>query len=141
MNAPPEPLRVGDAVRRRRIFSADDVAEYHAVTGDTGLRFGSGEGGAVPGPLLAGMISEILGTTLPGLGTMWLKQSIRYRGSAGIGEEVEAEVLVTRLRPDKGLVDLDTVCRAAADTVLEGTALVLVPSLAARAQRAEGYDR
>jgi acyl dehydratase len=129
-------LRVGERARRRRVFSQEDVAEYRALTGDAGLRYGSGAGGTVPGPLLAGMISDLLGTALPGVGTMWLKQSIRYPGSARIGEEVEAEVVITGLRPDKGLVDLDTTCRVTAGGVLEGRALVLVPDLASGAKGA-----
>jgi hypothetical protein len=126
------PIRVGDAALQTKAFTAEDVAEYRDLSGDAGLRFGPGAAEAVPGPLLAGMISDLLGTTLPGLGTMWMKQSLVYVGSAALGMTVTASVRVTRLRPDKGLVDLDAVCRCGGD-VVAGRALVMVPNLADRA--------
>lgn len=128
------PLRLGDSALRVRVFTVADVAGYRHLSGDAGMRFGSEESDAVPGPLVAGMISDLLGTTLPGLGTMWLKQTLRYRRAAAVGEEVVAEVQITRLRPDKGLVDLATVCRVAGGLLLEGAALVLVPDLEERAR-------
>jgi acyl dehydratase len=128
-------LRVGDGAERRRIFARADVDGYRSLSGDPGLQFGPGDPDAVPGPLVAGMISDLLGTTLPGPGTMWLKQTLRYPGTARIGGEVVAEIRVTRLRPDKGLVDLAATCRAGGEPVLEGDSLVLVPDLEDR------YDR
>lgn len=125
-------LLVGAAAERRRTFTPEDVAEYRHLSGDAGMGFGRPEPGGVPGPLLAGMISDLLGTTLPGLGTMWLKQSIRHLDAVPVGAEVVAEVRVTRLRPEKGLVDLHTECRSGGHPVLDGAALVLVPDLERR---------
>lgn len=126
-------MRVGDSASRTRTFSADDIAEYRGLSGDAGLRFGDG-GGGVPGPLLAGMISDVLGTTLPGLGTMWMKQSLEYSGSAALGAEVVATVTITRMVPEKGLVYLESACRAGGETVVAGRTLVMVPNLATRAR-------
>jgi hypothetical protein len=122
-------LQIGASAERRRVFEAADVEGYRTLSGDPGLRFGPGGSDAVPGPLLAGMISDLLGTTLPGPGTMWLKQTLRYPGEARIGDEVVAEVRITRIRTDKGLVDLTAVCRVGGEPVLEGGSLVLVPDL------------
>jgi len=126
------PIRVGDAALQTKAFTAEDVAEYRDLSGDAGLRFGPGGAEAVPGPLLAGMISDLLGTTLPGLGTMWMKQTLVYLGSAALGATVTAAVRVTRLRPDKGLVDLEATCRCGGEDVVTGRALVMVPNLADR---------
>ena len=125
------PLAVGDTASRSRAFDADDVAEYRDLAGDRGLRFGSGQDG-VPGPLLAGMISDLLGTTLPGLGTRWMKQSLRFAGTARTGEKVEAVVTITRMVPEKGLVYLDSVCRCGGAEVAGGRTLVMVPNLTDR---------
>jgi len=126
------PLQVGDAASRSRTFLSEDVVEYCSLSGDAGLRFGSRDPG-VPGPLLAGMISDLLGTTLPGLGTMWMKQSLDYSGNAGVGDEVVATVSITRLVPEKGLVYLASECRCGEDIVVSGRSLVMVPNLADRA--------
>jgi acyl dehydratase len=126
------PIAEGDAAMQTRAFDAEDVAAYRELSGDRGLGFGPGDRDAVPGPLLAAMISDLLGTTLPGLGTMWLKQRLSYPGSAPVGATVTATVRVTRLRPEKDLVDLETICRCGGEPVLAGEALVMVPGLAAR---------
>jgi acyl dehydratase len=124
------PLRIGSRAERRRAFDVAGVAAYRDLSGDRGLGFG--EPGGVPGPLLAGMISDLLGTELPGPGTMWMKQEMRFPAAAPIGVEVVATVEVTRLRPEKGLVDLATSCAVGGAEVLDGRALVLVPGLAGR---------
>ena len=125
------PLRLGDTATSDREFSADDVAAYRRLAEDGGLRFGDGDG--VPGPLLAGMISDLLGTTLPGLGTNWMKQSLDYRGSAPVGAGVTAAVTIERMVPEKGLVYLHSECRCAGEVVVDGRTLVLVRNLAERA--------
>ncbi|MCB2222721.1 MAG: phosphate acetyltransferase [Actinobacteria bacterium] len=125
-------LRLGDSATRVRSFTAADIEGYRDLSGDPGLGFGDGAGG-VPGPLLAGMISDLLGTTLPGLGTMWMKQSLEYGGSAPVGAEVTAEVTITRMVPEKGLVYLDSACRVGGETVVAGSTLVMVPNLGERA--------
>lgn len=125
------PLRIGDAATRARTFVPGDVAEYRRLAQDSGLRFGSGEEG-VPGPLLAGMISDLLGTGLPGLGTQWMKQSLAYTGTAPVGVEVVASVTIVRMVPEKGLVYLDSCCRCRDTTLVSGRTLVLVGNLADR---------
>jgi len=84
----------------------------------------------VPGPLLGGMISCLLGTQLPGRGTNWLKQRLEYPAPAFVGEEITATAQVIRLRPEKELVNLQTICtNARGEIVCQGEALVLVKDL------------
>ena len=125
------PLAVGDTAARSRRFTSADVAEYRDLSGDTGLGFGAAAGG-VPGPLLAGMISDLLGTTLPGLGTNWMKQSLAYPGIALLGAEVTATVTIERMVVEKGLVYLHSECRCGGEVVAAGRTLVLVRNLAER---------
>ena len=124
-------LAIGQKARVSRTFTADDVAAYRALSGDAGLGFGEASGAAaVPGPLLSGIFSDLLGTQLPGPGTNWLKQSLRYPAVAKVGEMVTAVVEITHLRPDKALVNLRTTCETTAGVVVcEGEALVLVKDL------------
>ncbi len=125
-------LAIGQEARASRIFTAEDVSTYRALSGDAGLRFGpanSSEVATVPGPLLSGIFSDLLGTQLPGPGTNWLKQSLQYPHPAYVGEVVTAVVQITRLRPEKALVNLRTTCVTTAGVVCEGEALVLVKDL------------
>ena len=78
------------------------------------------------------MISDLLGTSLPGLGTMWMKQALEYAGSAPVGAEVVATVTITRMVHEKGVVYLQSECRCGGAVVAGGRSLVLVPDLAAR---------
>ena len=104
-------LAVGQEARASRTFSAEDVAHYQQLSGDTGLNFGTADTScAVPGPLLSGMFSDLLGTKLPGRGTNWLKQSLSFPAVAKVDEEITAVVKIIRLRPEKALVNLHTTC-------------------------------
>nr|HID12298.1 MaoC family dehydratase [Anaerolineae bacterium] len=128
-------LELGQKAIVRRIFTHEDLLEYAALTGDVtetvadeeqGKR-NRGERPVVPGPLLGGMFSYLLGTRLPGPGTNYLKQRFRFLAPAYLGEEITAMVEITRLRPEKELVNLRTVCtNPAGQMVCEGEALVLV---------------
>jgi acyl dehydratase len=127
-------LTVGQTARTRRIFTAADISSYRALTGDAGLKFGSGRPAVkramVPGPLLGGLFSDLLGTQLPGRGTNWLKQRFAFPKPAYLDELLTAEVEIIRLRPGKALVNLRTIIKdPAGEIVCEGEALVLVADL------------
>jgi acyl dehydratase len=93
-------MRVGDSVAVTRAFSAEDVAAYVALGGAEPAP------GAVPGLMLGALVSYLLGVRLPGPGTNYLKQETTFLADAAVGEAVTARVSITRLRPDKFLVDL-----------------------------------
>jgi acyl dehydratase len=76
------------------------------------------------------MFSDLLGTRLPGRGTGWMKQTLRYPSPAHLGEALSATVTITRLRADKELVNLATRITAPGGRVVcDGEALVLVRNL------------
>jgi acyl dehydratase len=117
-------LSIGQSASLTRTFTAEDVAEYRALTGDTTVP------DRVPGPLLGGLLSCLLGTELPGRGTNWLKQSYRWLAPAPIGLPITATVEITRLRPDKNLVNLrDTFVTSIGEVIGEGETLVGVSDL------------
>lgn len=125
-------LRLGQRAELRRAFTAEDLAEYAALAGEPP----SGpEPDLVPEPLIGGLFSCLLGTQLPGRGTNWLKQRLAFHQPARAGEPLTASVEVIRLRPDKDLVNLRTVCvDGHGRTVCEGEALVLVRDVGAETQ-------
>lgn len=132
-------LVIGQSAQISRIFTYEDVAAYRRLTGDNGLCFGdvaeetpilSAVEAAVPGPLIAGLFSYLLGTQLPGRGTNWLKQSLTFPHAATIGKEITAVVKITHLRPEKHLVNLHAHCSNAAGIIVcSGDTLVLVKDL------------
>lgn len=117
-------LSVGQSASLTRAFTAEDVAEYRALTGDANVP------DSVPGPVLGGLLSCLLGTQLPGRGTNWLKQSYRWLAPAPIDEAITVTATITKLRPDKYLVNLHDVFATASGVIVgEGETLVGVSDL------------
>lgn len=111
----------GDVAEVSRRFSASDVASYVALGG------APARPGRVPEPLIWALFSQILGMQLPGLGTNYLKQDGRFEADARLEETLVARVTITRIRADKQLVDLETLCHDAAGSLIcRGRALVYV---------------
>ena len=111
-------MTVGDRVTVERVFDDQAMRGFAALTGDLPDH--------VPEPLIAGMISYLLGVKLPGPGTNYLKQELNFTGQARLGERLTASVEITRLRPEKFLVDLKALCLGEDGRVVcEGRSLVL----------------
>ena len=119
-------LAVGQKAQMTRSFSALDVARYAALGGHDPAP------GEVPEPLVNALFSRLLGVELPGEGTNYLKQESAFFDVARIGEALTASVEITRLRPEKDLVDLTTRCVGEdGNLISEGRALVYVADVAA----------
>ena len=72
-----------------------------------------------------GMVSNLLGTQLPGEGTVLLSQEIKYKLPVYIGDEIEAVVEVTEIFPEKSRVHLAFWCvNQNGKTVLEGSTAI-----------------
>lgn len=116
---------VGQSASLRRTFTAEDVGGFVALVG------GPAPPTIVPTGLVGGMFSTLLGTSLPGRGTNWMKQTLRFAAPAYVGEPLTASVEIVRLRPEKKLVNLRVRCVAASGAlVCEGEALVLALEMA-----------
>ncbi|MCB2100613.1 MAG: phosphate acetyltransferase [Rhodobacterales bacterium] len=127
-------MKVGDRASITRAYAAADLALYRDLAGlpaDTVLAH-------VPEPLIGGLFSYLLGAELPGFGTNYLKQDLRFLRPAPADGPLTATVEITRIRPDKHLVDLATTCTDAHGTlVCDGRALVLVKDVGHGQQRQE----
>jgi acyl dehydratase len=133
-------LEIGQRAETGRTFTARDLDEYADLTGDsnpifTDERFARQLGLAgriIPGGLLGGLFSYLLGTALPGRGTNYLKQRLEFPRPAHPHQELTASVEIIRIRPEKQLVNLRTLCiNPAGDLVCQGEALVLVSDVGA----------
>jgi acyl dehydratase len=122
-------LYLTESATLSRTFTSADLEEYTSITGDPVMTIPDGKQAALPAALTGGLFSYLLGAVLPGPGTNWLKQKMRYLAPAFPGDDLTASVHISRLRPEKDLVNLITVCRAGSKIICEGEALVLVKDL------------
>jgi acyl dehydratase len=131
-------LEVGIRSVHERNFSKSDFKQYLDLSGDRNSLYTDQDftekkgfrGLLVPAPLLAGMFSYLLGTKLPGRGTNWLKLHLRYLSPAYLDEQISAQVCITRIRPEKELVNLQLKSMNSENKIIcLGEALVLVSDL------------
>ena len=80
------------------------------------------------GMLSASLFSALIGERLPGHGSIYLSQNLRFTAPVKIGDTVTATVTVTDITPEKRRVSLDCVAKVGDKTVISGDALVLAPS-------------
>lgn len=86
------------------------------------------EGRIAHGMLTAGLISAVIGEQLPGHGTVYLGQNLKFLAPVRPGDLVTAEVEVMDIDFSKRRVKLDTRCKIDGKKVLIGDAVVLAPS-------------
>lgn len=86
------------------------------------------QGRIAHGMLTAGLISAVIGEQLPGHGTVYLGQTLRFMAPVRPGDVVHAEVKVTAIDHSRRRVTLDCHCAVGDTVVLKGEAMVLAPS-------------
>jgi 3-hydroxybutyryl-CoA dehydratase len=126
--------RVGDSAEFTRTIRDEDIARYAEITGDTNpvhldeeyarhTRFGRR---IAHGMLTAGFISTVLGTEMPGPGTIYLGQSLRFLAPVYPSDTITATATIERYDVEKGRMTISTVCRNGnGEEVLNGEADVL----------------
>jgi 3-hydroxybutyryl-CoA dehydratase len=131
-----EDLRIGQTASLGKTITDADILLYAAVSLDTNPVHLNDEAARksvfgeriAHGMLSAGLISAVLGTQLPGPGTLYMRQSLRFAAPVKIGATVIATVEVTALNPEKKRATLKTTCTVGDEVVIEGEAYVQVPS-------------
>jgi 3-hydroxybutyryl-CoA dehydratase len=131
-----EDLQLGQTASLGKTITEADILLYAAVSTDTNPVHINAEAAkdsvfgerVAHGMLAAGLISGVLGTRLPGPGTIYLGQTLRFRAPVKIGATVTATVEVTALDPAKKRATLKTTCTVEGKPVIEGEAHVQVPS-------------
>ncbi|MGB5558164.1 MAG: MaoC family dehydratase [Paracoccaceae bacterium] len=86
------------------------------------------EGRIAHGMLTASLISAVIGEQLPGHGTVYLGQTLKFMAPVRPGDVVFAEVAVTAIDHSRRRVTLDCHCAVGDTVVLKGEAMVLAPS-------------
>ena len=128
-------FKPGDTASVTKTITQDDIEKFAELSGDRnsihldqdyakGTRF---HGCIAHGMLTSSLISNVIGNELPGLGSIYLSQNLKFVAPVFPGDTITARATVTSVRPDKPIVTLETVCvNQRGETVVTGEAVVLV---------------
>ena len=131
-----EDLEVGQEASMSRTVSEADIVAYAALSGDYNPVHLDQDYAAktifkeriAHGILAAGYISALFGMKLPGPGSIYISQTLSFRGPVKIDDKVESKVKLVELITDKKRARFDCVCTVNGKPVLTGEAVLMVPS-------------
>ena len=127
-------FNVGDSAEITKTIEQSDIDAFARVTGDHNpvhvdeefaktTRFGRR---IAHGMLTASLISAVLANHLPGEGSVYLGQTLKFVAPVFPGDEITARVTIREIREDKPILKLETVCVNQRDEiVIRGEATVL----------------
>jgi len=135
-----EDLRVGMSASFSKTITEADLVLFAGVSGDNNAMHVNEEfaaatpfGGRIAhGMLTASVISAAIANKMPGPGTIYLGQNLRFRAPVRPGETVHATVTVIEISVDRRRVTLSTVCRVGEKIVIDGDALVMTTTSQSR---------
>jgi 3-hydroxybutyryl-CoA dehydratase len=131
-----EELKVGDTAKFSKTISESDVYLFAGITGDLNPAHVNEDYAKdtffktriAHGMLSASFISTVVGTMLPGPGTIYMRQEVSFKAPVKFGDTVTAIVEVAEIIADKKQVRLKTYCiNQENTTVVDGEALVSPP--------------
>jgi acyl dehydratase len=119
-------LSVGQRAQRTKTVTAKDVELYAEITGDRNpLHFDASFAGrtrfkrlVAQGGITSGMLNALVAMDLPGPGTVFMNQTLRYLVPTYLGDTLTAEVEVLSLKPDKPVCQLRATIKNQDGTVL-----------------------
>jgi 3-hydroxybutyryl-CoA dehydratase len=128
----------GETAKLVKTITQSDIEQFAELVGDRNpvhvnpdfakkTRFGR--------PIAHGMwglslVSAVLGTKLPGPGTIYLSQTVQFRAPVFAGDTLTAKVKVLEVRQDKPIVKLETTCEnQKGESILVGESVVLVEDM------------
>lgn len=129
-------MKLGQKAYVEKTISETDVYLYAGITGDFNpahvnqveAEKSMFKGRIAHGMLSAGLISAVLGTQLPGPGTIYLGQELKFTAPVRIGDTIKAEVEVIEITLEKNRIKLRTTCyNQDGKIVIDGTATVMPP--------------
>ena len=128
-------FKVGDTATVSKTITDDDIRHFADLIGDHNsvhiddefakkTRFGRR---IAHGMLSASLISTCIGTQSPGNGAVYLSQTFKFVAPVYPGDTVTARVTVTKVRDDKPIITLETICfNQNEEPVVKGEAVVMV---------------
>ncbi|KIC44878.1 bifunctional enoyl-CoA hydratase/phosphate acetyltransferase [Tateyamaria sp. ANG-S1] len=143
-NRPFDDIAVGDSAELVRTLTAQDIDAFAVVSGDVNPAHVDAEFAQedvfhkviAHGMWGGALISTVLGTQLPGPGTIYLDQSLKFLKPVGIGDTVTVRVTVTEKHTEKKRLTLDCICtNGDGKPVITGQATVMAPTQKIRRPR------
>jgi 3-hydroxybutyryl-CoA dehydratase len=133
-----EDLSVGMEASLARTVTAEDIEAFARISGDVNpVHLDEAYAAGTPfkrriahGILTASYISAVFGAKLPGPGAIYVLQTLNFKAPVYIGAEVIATVKITDLIAEKRRAIFSCVCKVGEKSVLEGEAVLMVPSRA-----------
>jgi 3-hydroxybutyryl-CoA dehydratase len=131
-------IQVGDSATFTKTVSESDVYMYAGISGDfnpahiNAVEAEKGMFGEriAHGMLTASFISTVLGTSLPGPGTIYLSQELSFKRPVKFGDTIEAKVEVIEKIEEKNRLIVRTTCtNQHGEIVIDGKAMVMPPKL------------
>ena len=131
-----EDLKLGMTASFAKTITEADIVLFASASGDNNAvhineEFARGtqfKGRIAHGMLTASVISAAIAAKLPGPGTIYLGQNLRFKAPVRPGDTVHATVTVKEITAEKRRVSLSTVCTVAGNVVVDGDALVMTTS-------------
>jgi len=129
-------LKIGDSAETTKTITESDIELFARATGDFNpvhldqayAEKTSFRGRIAHGLLSVGLLSASLGNTLPGHGTIYLSQEVKFLAPVKIGDTITARVEVMELTPEKNRVKFRTTCmNQEGKIVVDGVAWVMPP--------------
>ncbi len=130
-----EDLSLGQEATMSRTVGEADIVAYAALSGDYNPVHIDADYAAktifkeriAHGILSAGYISAIFGMQLPGPGSIYISQTLNFRGPVKIDDVVVTTVKVVEIISEKKRARFETVCAVNGKPVLSGEAVLMVP--------------
>lgn len=135
-----EQIRIGDSAAFGKTLTEADVYQFAGILGNFNPLYVNKEFAAktslkkrvVPTMLVAGLVSKILGTQLPGNGTVHVSQEMEFLKPVFIGDTIEAKIEVTSIDGKRCRVSFDVTCtNQDGEEVAKGETVVMPPCFAA----------
>ncbi len=131
-----EDLAIGMTASLTKTITMEDIVKFSEISTDvnpvhldpTYAATTPFKGVIAHGMLSAGLISAVMANQLPGPGTVYLGQSLKFKVPVRPGEEVTATATIKEIDARRKRVVLDTVCTVQGRTVIEGEATVMFPA-------------
>jgi phosphate acetyltransferase len=137
-------IKVGDTAKLERRLTMDDIKLFAVMSGDVNpahvdedfAKSSRFQEIIAHGMWGGALISTLLGTELPGPGTIYLGQTLRFRAPVTLGDVLTVTVEATEKNEEKKRVRFHCLCRNQdGKTVIEGDAEVIAPSTKVRRPR------
>lgn len=133
-----EDIKIGDFAEHAKTISESDVYLFAGITGDMNPAHINAQEAAqgifkeriAHGMLIAGLVSAVLGMQLPGPGTIYLAQNLKFTAPVKFGDTITARAEVTERNVRHNRIILKTTCvNQDGKVVLDGEATVMPPKV------------